>query len=131
MNELTGKQREELRHRLQHRLAELRADVRRELTDSGDERFTDLAGSVRDVGEESTAAMFADVNLSLIERHAGEVRRIERALLRIEQSDYGICIDCGTDIPFERLRGYPAAERCVSCQDRFEKTYQNHATPRL
>lgn len=131
MGELTRAQTDELKALLDRRHHELRADVRQELADSGDERFTEQVSGVRDVGEESTAAMFADVNLSLINRHTHELQQIGRALRQLERGDYGICVDCGADIPFERLRGYPVAERCVSCQDRFEKTHSGHATPRL
>jgi RNA polymerase-binding protein DksA len=131
MGELTRAQTDELKQLLDRRHHELRVDVRQELADSGDERFSELAGGVRDIGEESTAAMFADVNLSLISRHTHELQHVERALQRIERGDYGICVVCGTDIPFERLQGYPVAERCVSCQDRHEKTHVSHATPRL
>ncbi|KAF0191951.1 MAG: zinc finger DksA/TraR C4-type [Gammaproteobacteria bacterium] len=131
MAELTRKQTDELKQLLDRRHQELRADVRQELADSGDERFTELTSSVRDIGEESTTAVLADVNLSLINRHTHEMNQIERALQHIERGDYGICVDCGADIPFERLQGYPVAERCVSCQGRYEKTHLSHATPRL
>ena len=29
---------------------------------------------------------------------------------------YGVCIDCGTDIPAARLYATPEAERCIACQ---------------
>jgi phage/conjugal plasmid C-4 type zinc finger TraR family protein len=39
-----------------------------------------------------------------------------------EQQDYkyGLCIDCGGDIPDARLEAVPGCQRCVSCQEKFE-----------
>jgi DnaK suppressor protein len=42
---------------------------------------------------------------------------------------YGICIDCGGEIPFERLQAQPAALRCIACQNAYEKTHP--PAPRL
>jgi RNA polymerase-binding transcription factor DksA len=36
---------------------------------------------------------------------------------------YGMCIQCGLEIGFARLRANPAAERCITCQTQFEKTH--------
>ena len=50
---------------------------------------------------------------------------------RIERGEYGMCKDCGVRIPLERLSASPTAERCITCQGRFEKTHQHENQPRL
>lgn len=40
----------------------------------------------------------------------------EAALARIADSIYGICVDCGGEIPDERLVVIPYASRCTPCQ---------------
>lgn len=40
---------------------------------------------------------------------------IPLALSRIETGSYGICSDCGEEIPRRRLELIPAALYCVSC----------------
>jgi DnaK suppressor protein len=57
----------------------------------------------------------------LIRRKNQELFRIEETLRRIEDGDYGICVDCGQDIPLRRLELMPEAVRCTQCQDRQEK----------
>lgn len=42
------------------------------------------------------------------------------ALESFQNGTYGICVDCGEDIPVERLRLIPGAIRCVGCQEEFE-----------
>ena len=42
--------------------------------------------------------------------------RLRAALAAIEAGTYGVCVDCGSEIPEGRLRALPDAVRCVSCQ---------------
>jgi DnaK suppressor protein len=50
-----------------------------------------------------------------------EMSRVAAALTRVESGDYGLCVDCGIDIPVARLEIDPAAERCTPCQTRAER----------
>ena len=59
-------------------------------------------------------------------RDLSELRALDAAHERILNGTYGICIDCGGEIGYERLRANPAAERCIRCQTLYEKT---HAAP--
>ena len=45
-----------------------------------------------------------------------ELARISQALARLSNGKYGLCTDCGADIPFERLKAEPWAQRCVDCE---------------
>lgn len=44
-----------------------------------------------------------------------ELRMIEAALGRMEAGEFGICVNCGNDIPPERLDAVPHAARCLNC----------------
>jgi DnaK suppressor protein len=48
-------------------------------------------------------------------RRGIEIERIEAALKRIEDGDYGFCLSCGEDIPAKRLELDPATPVCVDC----------------
>jgi len=45
---------------------------------------------------------------------------IMAAFDRLGGADFGICEQCGRDIPAKRLDALPWARRCVSCQQKFE-----------
>jgi RNA polymerase-binding transcription factor DksA len=45
-----------------------------------------------------------------------EITAIDRALGRIANGTYGVCIDCGEPISQKRLDAVPTALRCVSCK---------------
>ncbi len=48
-------------------------------------------------------------------RRANEQRKIDAALTRIADDDYGWCEDCGEAIAVRRLEIDPTALRCAAC----------------
>jgi RNA polymerase-binding transcription factor DksA len=47
-----------------------------------------------------------------------------RALARLEQGEFGRCVDCGVEISPKRLAAIPWTERCVRCQARTEQNLE-------
>ncbi len=56
-------------------------------------------------------------------RDQEELQDIQNARDRMAAGSYGECIDCGKDIPFQRLQVQPAAARCLNCQEAYERTH--------
>ena len=44
-----------------------------------------------------------------------EIAMIHAALKRMDDGEYGTCIECGTDIDQDRLEAYPYADECIDC----------------
>jgi DnaK suppressor protein len=80
-----------------------------------------------DVGDDSVRDTEVDFKADLDERDRTQVQQIEDALARIRNGTYGKCIDCDKEIPIERLRAIPWAERCAEDQAKLEGT-QHHST---
>ncbi|WP_455210962.1 TraR/DksA family transcriptional regulator [Kaarinaea lacus] len=80
---------------------------------------------VADVGEKSVDDFLKDLDIAVITQEVKELKGINAALRRINDGEYGVCIDCAKEISAARLEINPAAERCIDCQTRFEK---EHAT---
>lgn len=53
-------------------------------------------------------------------RREAELKRIGAALQRIEDGDYGYCLNCGEPIAEKRLEFDPAAPLCIECANRAE-----------
>jgi DnaK suppressor protein len=53
--------------------------------------------------------------LEVERRRSLELRRIEAALRRIEEGDYGICVSCGEEIEPKRLDLDPIVPTCSKC----------------
>jgi phage/conjugal plasmid C-4 type zinc finger TraR family protein len=53
------------------------------------------------------------------------IPHLKRAIEKVEEGTYGLCDDCTSEIPKERLRVVPGTTRCVECQQRFETSCPN------
>ena len=113
----------ELARSIEDRHAMLAGEIRRTAARARDESWSAVAGEVHDFADESLADLVADLDSAEVTRDLTEVRALESARERIADGTYGVCADCGADIPVERLRAQPAALRCIACQTRHEKTY--------
>ena len=67
----------------------------------------------------------SEVNLQfagrLREREQGLLAKIDAALKKIDDGEYGECIVCGEPIGIARLRARPVAELCIECKSEQEK----------
>ncbi len=44
------------------------------------------------------------------------IRKIDKAIERLEEDDYGYCDDCGVEIGIRRLEARPTATQCIDCK---------------
>lgn len=69
--------------------------------------------------ENETDEVEAYVNrLPLEQNFERRLEAIKRALERIENGTYGVCINCNKPIPKKRLDAMPEAEMCLDCASR-------------
>jgi DnaK suppressor protein len=54
-------------------------------------------------------------------RRHQELERIDAALARLAEGDYGFCLECGEAIAEKRLAFDPAAPLCIACASRQEQ----------
>jgi RNA polymerase-binding transcription factor DksA len=57
---------------------------------------------------------------------AGELKQVGAAIKRLHTPDFGVCQDCGADIPYARLEAQPTAIRCRACEALTERTHAEH-----
>lgn len=67
----------------------------------------------------------SEINLAFTgrvrERERGLLKKVNEALERIEDGDYGECESCGEQIGVKRLIARPVAELCIDCKSEQEK----------
>lgn len=56
--------------------------------------------------------------LGLVDTLKGQLDEVERALQRIEEGSYGLCANCGKEIPAARLEARPESTLCIDCKSR-------------
>jgi len=113
-------QRHQVHRALEQRRKTLLDELKRDAARLREER----SGDVGDIGDESVSDLLVDLDQAELSRDAAELREIEAARRRLDDGTHGICVDCGVAIPYGRLLYEPAAERCIECQTRHEKTYR-------
>jgi DnaK suppressor protein len=79
---------------------------------------------VLDAVESSEADIQEDIEFALIQMKSETLNKINDALGRLEQGNYGNCFDCGEEIAEKRLRALPFAVRCKDCEEAREVAEQ-------
>lgn len=64
---------------------------------------------------ETVADADVGVTLTLATRAERYVAKLDDAIARVADGDYGLCTTCGANITQERLRALPATTKCVQC----------------
>ncbi|MHB1084885.1 MAG: TraR/DksA family transcriptional regulator [Thiobacillus sp.] len=132
MAALTPSQIDQLVTTLKKDYQTLLIEVRDELENKGVQHRIDLLNSEPgDSGDEAMANALADFNVTVVDRQVQGVRDIEATFKRIKDGGFGVCIDCGDTIPFNRLQAYPTAKRCIGCQEKREKQYAREGHPTM
>ena len=68
------------------------------------------------------ASLEADRNfmLRIRDRENKLIKKIKKALDRIENGTFGICEKCGEDISVKRLKARPVTTHCIDCKTKEE-----------
>jgi len=69
----------------------------------------------KDFAEQATQLENDEVLNSLNDEAKASVMQIDKALLRIKNGTYGLCVECGEPINQQRLQAIPYAALCIAC----------------
>jgi DnaK suppressor protein len=75
---------------------------------------------VRDAEEQSVDEFVQEVDLALMQMKSETLKKIDQAILRLDQGRYGRCEECEQEIAEARLRALPFAVLCRDCQEEAE-----------
>jgi DnaK suppressor protein len=115
----------ELKRMLEERRREIQAEVQGRMRDVRSEgAWGGKQNEVFDAVESSEADIQDDIEFALIQMKSETLNKINDALIRLEQGDYGNCFDCGAEIAEKRLRALPFAVRCKDCEEAREVAEQ-------
>lgn len=93
---------------------------REELTELTRETLEQLRERKQDVGDEADSSSFLemqDIEIRTRERYRKLVVKIDQALARIKDGNYGYCELTGEPIGLERLNARPIANLCLHAQE--------------
>jgi DnaK suppressor protein len=115
----------ELKQMLNERRRQLQQEVQGRMRDVRTEgAWGNKTNEVFDAVESSEADIQEDIEFALIQMKAETLNKINDALSRLEDGDYGYCFECGEEIAEKRLRALPFAVRCKDCEEAREVAEQ-------
>src|SRR5262245_27929017 len=108
----------ELKQMVEERRREIQAEVQGKMRDVRSEgTWSGKVNEVLDAMESSEADIQEDIEFALIQMKSETLNKINDALGRLEQGQYGNCFECGEEISEKRLRALPFAVRCKDCEE--------------
>jgi DnaK suppressor protein len=115
----------ELKRMLEDRRREIQAEVQGKMRDVRSEgAWGGKVNEVFDAVESSESDIQDDIEFALIQMKSETLNKINDALRRLDQGDYGNCFECGEEIAEKRLRALPFAVRCKDCEEAREVAEQ-------
>ena len=107
---------------------------RDELVEESRETISNLQEEVRDVGDEAERATRETENsleLRTRDRYRKLLKKIDQALMRVDDGEYGYCEETGEEIGLARLEARPIATLCLDAQERWELRQKQMGEGRL
>jgi DnaK suppressor protein len=95
--------------------------------DSSVTHLRDDAGLPADPADRATLEEEHVLELRVRDRERKLLKKIESALVRINDGSYGYCLETGDPIGLRRLLVRPSAEYSIEAQERHEKREKTHA----
>ncbi|NMO96284.1 TraR/DksA C4-type zinc finger protein [Paenibacillus lemnae] len=118
MSQLSDKQIQTLKERLNEEQERLSLHFEQNedenlLSDSLSDSTGELSAADNHPGDVGTETFERGRDLAINENLSSEQDEINQAFKRIDEGTYGTCLECGNDIPFERLEALPFTAYCI------------------
>ncbi|THB66411.1 MAG: RNA polymerase-binding protein DksA [Desulfovibrio sp.] len=85
------------------------------------EDMNDTVEVFADPADRATMESDRAFTLRLRDRERKLIKKIQSAIQRLEDGEYGICEECGEDIGPARLKARPVTKLCIHCKSKQEE----------
>jgi len=107
--------------RFKQALNEQRDDLLKEAGKTVDEGLNVESEDMADSVDRSSVETERNFTLRLRDRERKLVKKIDEALVRLENGSFGVCEECESSISLNRLKARPIATLCIECKEEQEK----------
>ncbi len=77
--------------------------------------------NLSEIGDIASQEIDRGFLLRLKDRERKLLKKIEKAIEKIDNGTYGICEICGAEIPIQRLKARPVTDLCIECKKEQEE----------
>ena len=81
----------------------------------------DFNEQAADIADDAVQSYDRQLMMGLGEKELRKLRLVEEAIKKVDDGQYGVCLECEGLIPEERLTVIPFASHCVDCLESIEK----------
>jgi DnaK suppressor protein len=114
---------QKFKKQLEQMKVDIISDVEKTLSD-----MTSQNGNIPDPNDRATIESERSFELRLRSRERKLLDKIDEAINRIDQGEYGICDECGEQIRIKRLEARPVAKFCINCKTKQEQQEKIHGS---
>jgi len=102
-----------LKQKREHLLAEAKRTLDQDMVIEADERMDEV--------DQASSEYMQAFSFRLRGRERFLLGKIEKALKKIAEGEYGLCEECDEQISLKRLEARPEAQLCIQCKEAQEK----------
>lgn len=95
-----------------------------EILQKGQATIDDMTETVEvyaDPADRATAESDRAFTLRLRDRERKLIKKITQAIQRIDDGEFGMCVECGDEIGIARLKARPMTTLCINCKSKQEE----------
>ena len=85
-------------------------------------------GGTQDLADKASSSYTKEFLYSLSNTERTILEQVDRAIDRMNEGEYGTCMECAEKISKKRLDAVPWARFCVPCQERIEQGVREEVT---
>jgi DnaK suppressor protein len=97
--------------------------IREDFSVNTDDRFDEI--------DQASSDMEQSMRMRLCNRESLYLKKVDEALMRIEEGSFGLCEECEEPIELKRLEARPTATLCVGCKEDQERRELMSANGRM
>ncbi len=106
---------------VQAKLRQQQADIQHQLSLVVEQGREAAQAETKDVADQAVSSYEKEILFTRGTHEHSQLRRIQQALVRIDEGSYGICQRCEQQIGEKRLEALPSTPYCISCQEDLEQ----------
>jgi DnaK suppressor protein len=85
------------------------------------DEYREINKETKDEVDSANDNILVSTSFRFTNRENFYLKKIKKALKKIEEGEYGLCEDCGVEITYQRLKARPTSELCINCKEESER----------
>ncbi len=112
---------QQARNQYETSLRQRQRELEQGLTHTVKQALESAPEETQDIGDQAVFSYQKEMLFTQGTRHHVQLSQVRKALQRIADGSFGLCLHCSSPIDSKRLQALPWTSSCIECQERIEK----------